>query len=144
MTSAISVGQTIGDFTRETGFATWNRYAAVNDEFVPIHMDDEAGRAAGYNGAFGMGNLQWSYLHNLVRDWLGDRGRILEISCQFRRPNLKGTLQATGTVTAVSTSQDGTLVELDLKVTDAEGGVTAPGTARVLLSPPTSGPAHER
>src|ERR1700759_5756309 len=83
-------GDTLPTFERTTGFAAWNRYAAVNDEFVPIHMDDEAGRAAGYPSAFGVGNLQVSYLHNLVRDWLDGRGRIVAISGQFRGPNLKG------------------------------------------------------
>ena len=72
----IAAGDTVPAFTRHTGFETWNRYAAVNDEFVPIHMDDEAGRAAGYPTAFGMGNLQWAYLHDLLRGWIGDDGRI--------------------------------------------------------------------
>jgi hypothetical protein len=52
----LSVGQRIPAFTRATGFPVWNRYAAVNDEFIPIHMDDTVGQAAGMNGAFGMGN----------------------------------------------------------------------------------------
>jgi len=132
--TSLTPGQTIGEFIRETGFATWNRYAAVNDEFVPIHMDDEAGRAAGYDGAFGMGNLQWSYLHNLVRSWIGPRDRILEISCQFRRPNLKGTLRASGKITGVTETPEGAIVDLELSVVDASGAVTAPGTARVLLA----------
>ena len=73
----VTVGTELPPFVRTTGFHNWNRYAAVNDEFVPIHMDDEAGRAQGFAGAFGMGNLMWSYLHNLVRDWMGDDGRIV-------------------------------------------------------------------
>ena len=85
-------------FVRTTGFHNWNRYAAVNDEFVPIHMDDEAGRAQGFPGAFGMGNLMWSYLHNLLRDWMGDDGRIVTMACSFRSPNNRGmTVEARGT-----------------------------------------------
>src|ERR1044071_1902303 len=82
-------GADLPAFARTTGFHNWNRYAAVNDEFVPIHMDDEAGRAQGFPGAFGMGNLMWSYLHNLVRDWIGDDGRIVTMSCSFRSPHLR-------------------------------------------------------
>ncbi len=96
------VGDEIPPIIRQTGFHNWNRYAAVNDEFVPIHMDDEAGQAAGYATAFGMGNLQWSYLHNVVREWMGERGTIERLSCQFRGPNLKGqTVTGRGRVTAV-------------------------------------------
>src|ERR1700757_957219 len=97
-----AVGDTLPTFERTTGFHNWNRYAAVNDEFVPIHMDDEAGRNAGYPTAFGMGTLQWAYLHNLLRTWIGEDGDILELTCQFRGPNIKGqTVTAHGVVAAV-------------------------------------------
>ncbi|TQS46971.1 MaoC/PaaZ C-terminal domain-containing protein [Cryptosporangium phraense] len=127
----VTVGEELPPFVRETGLENWNRYAAVNDEFVPIHMDDEAGQAAGYPSAFGMGNLQWSYLHNLVRDWLDGRGRIVRISCQFRGPNLKGqTVTARGVVDAVN--DDGT-VDLTIWTEDQNGGKLAPGRATVVF-----------
>jgi acyl dehydratase len=122
---------------RTTGFHNWNRYAAVNDEFVPIHMDDEAGRAQGFAGAFGMGNLMWSYLHNLVRDWTGDDGRILRMGCSFRSPNLRGmTVEARGTVTAVRDEDGERFVDLDLIVVDHDNPdtVLVPATATVALA----------
>ena len=39
----VRVGDTMPAWSRKTDFMNWNRYAAVNDEFIPIHMDDEAG-----------------------------------------------------------------------------------------------------
>jgi acyl dehydratase len=83
----LTVGEELPVFTRKTGFANWNRYAAVNDEFVPIHMDDEAGKTAGNAGAFGMGNLQWSYLMAMLTGWLDGNGRVVKLACQFRSPN---------------------------------------------------------
>ena len=85
---SLQVGEEIPAIVRQTGFDNWNRYAAVNEEFVPIHMDDEAGQAAGYATAFGMGNLQWSYLHNVVREWIGERGedRAAELSVPRAEP----------------------------------------------------------
>ena len=135
--NTVSVGTELPPFVRTTGFHNWNRYAAVNDEFVPIHMDDEAGRAQGFDGAFGMGNLMWSYLHNLVRDWMGDEGRILAMSCSFRAPNNRGmTVEARGTVTAVRDEDGRRLVDLDLAVVDhdAPGTVLVPATATVALA----------
>jgi hypothetical protein len=85
-TSELTVGAEIPVFQRATGLQNWNRYAAVNDEFVDFHMDDEAGRAAGFPTAFGMGNLQWSYLHSLLRAWIGDEGRIVRLSCHRLGP----------------------------------------------------------
>ena len=123
-------------FVRTTGFHNWNRYAAVNDEFVPIHMDDDAGRAQGFPGAFGMGNLMWSYLHNLVRDWMGDDGRIVTMGCSFRSPNLRDmTIEARGRVTAVRDEGDERLVDLELAVVDHNQPETVlvPATATVAF-----------
>ncbi|WP_261770413.1 MULTISPECIES: MaoC/PaaZ C-terminal domain-containing protein [unclassified Rhodococcus (in: high G+C Gram-positive bacteria)] len=133
-TFEVAVGQSVPPFERTTGFANWNRFAAVNHEFVDIHMDDEAGRAAGYDSAFGMGNLLWSYLHCMLRDWIGDAGRIREVRCQFRSPNTKGMkLTAGGTVTAVRDDAGRRLVDLDIWISDSNGTVLTPGSATVEL-----------
>lgn len=130
-TFKVAVGDTLPAFVRTTGLANWNRFAAVNDEFIDIHMDDDAGRNAGYESAFGMGTLLWSYLHNLVRDWVGEGGRIIEIDCQFRAPNIKGlTLTGHGTVTKVR----GNLVDLALSIEDQHGNILTPGSATVELA----------
>lgn len=130
----IKVGDELPTFQRATGFHNWNRYAAVNDEFVPIHMDDEAGRAAGYPTVFGMGNLQWAYLHDLLRQWMGDDGRILRVGCQFRAPNIKGqTVTAHGTVTVVRDEGGQRIVDLDVWTEEQNGAKLAPGTATVAF-----------
>ena len=38
------IGDQLPAFTRTTDFANWNRYAAVNDEFIDVHMSEEAAR----------------------------------------------------------------------------------------------------
>jgi acyl dehydratase len=139
----LSVGDEIPSFERATGFANWNRYAAVNDEFVPIHMDDGAGRDAGYPSAIGMGNLQWAFLHNVLREWMGDEGRIEQIACQFRSPNVKDqTVTARGRIETIRPQSDRVLVDLTVW-TDVPGGdQLAPGTATVSL-PAASLDRHE-
>ncbi|WP_051214976.1 MaoC/PaaZ C-terminal domain-containing protein [Granulicoccus phenolivorans] len=103
---AAQVGDTISSGRRASGPAEWNRYAAVNDEFVPIHMDDAAGRAAGYPGAIGMGRLQWSYVHVFLREWLAGAGRIRELSLQYRRPALKDAeFEVVATVTRATSGE---------------------------------------
>ena len=135
--SDIAVGLSIPEFTRETDLANWNRFAAVNDEFVPIHMDDAAGREAGQAGAFGMGNLQLAYLHNIVRDWIGEAGDIVRISCQFRAVNTRGmVIHAKGTVSAIREAVSHLEVDLDVWTESSEGVVLAPGTATVRLDRP--------
>lgn len=130
----LTVGAPIGEIRKETGFNNWNRFAAVNYEFVPIHMDDEAGRAAGMPGAFGPGNLLVTYLHTLVRDWMGEHGRLTALSAQFRQPNTKGEIVLGGEV--ASSEQDGaeTVVHLDIWARNADGAPLTPGRATVSFT----------
>src|ERR1700730_3354657 len=126
--SALVAGYEVPSFRRTTGFHNWNRYAAVNSEFVDIHMDDEAGRAAGFPGAVGMGNLTLAWLHAMFRAWLGDQGRLISLSAQFRAPALKGdTITCTAVVTAVAPGERGTVVDLDIVAENQRGEPVMPG-----------------
>ena len=140
MAASVTIGTEVPEYVRTTDLANWNRYAAVNDEFVPIHMDDDAGRAAGFPSAFGMGNLLWAYLHNMLRDWIeadfAGNGRIVSVDLSFRKPNLRGqTVAARGTVTAVREEDGATIVDLDVAVVDRDAPATvlAPGKATIAV-----------
>ena len=130
----VEVGDQLPVFQRTTGFHHWNRFAAVNDEFVYIHMDDEAGKAAGQGAAFGMGNLRWAYALNALRDWAGDEAEIRELSLQFRAINRKDdVLRATGVITDKKQENGENLVLLDINVVNQKDEKTAPGRAIVVL-----------
>ena len=131
----VSVGDDIPSFTRQTDFMHWNRYAAVNDEFVYIHMDDEAGKsAANEQGAFGMGNLRYAYLLNMLREWAGDEAEIRELGVQFRAINQKNdVLTCVGSVTEKTVEDGQCLVRLDTNVINQDGVATCPGHAVVAL-----------
>lgn len=131
-TAQIAVGDEIPSFERTVDLGNWNRYAAVNDEFVPIHMDDEAGRAAGYPGAFGMGNLGVSYVHCLLREWLAGQGSVLMVDVEFRRPSQRGALnRARGMITRIDEADGQVHVALDVWIEDGDGVVLTKGTATV-------------
>ena len=131
---SIEVGDEIPAFTRKTDFDNWNRFAAVNDEFISIHMDDEMARAMGQPGAIGMGNLRWAYLLNALRDWAGDEAEILEVSVQFRGTNLKNDILRTQAVVAEKKSENGkNFVVLNIDVLNQNDEPTTPGTATIAL-----------
>jgi len=130
----VEIGQEIPAFTRETDFMNWNRYAAVNEEFVYIHMDDEAGKAAGQGAAFGMGNLRWAYVLNALRAWIGDEAEVRELSLQFRAVNHKHDVLRTSAVVTEKKQEDGeNLVVLEVNVLNQKDEKTAPGRAVVSL-----------
>jgi acyl dehydratase len=131
----VKVGDELPPWSRQTDFMHWNRYAAVNDEFVPFHMDDEAGRRAGnQQGAFGMGNLRYAYLANALRDWIGDEAEIREIGCQYRAINQKNdVLTVVGQVVEKETVEGENRVKLTINVMNLAGEATCPGHAVVVL-----------
>ena len=131
----IQIGDQLPKWSRKTSFAEWNRYAAVNEEFVPFHMDDEAGRRAGNEaGAFGMGNLRYAYIVNALREWIGDDAIVREVGCQYRAINQKDdVLTVTGEVTAKKLEDGENRVYLDINVVTQDGAPTCPGHAVVAL-----------
>jgi acyl dehydratase len=131
----VKVGDEIPAWAKQTDFMHWNRYAAVNDEFVYIHMDDESGKNAGNaQGAFGMGNLRWAYLHNMLREWAGDEADMKEMSVQYRAINQKhDVLTCTGKITEKKTENGEHLVRLDINVMNQDGKGTTPGYAVIAL-----------
>ena len=131
----VNVGDKLPSWSRKTDFMHWNRYAAVNDEFVYIHMDDEAGRAAlNEQGAFGMGNLRYAYIANALRDWIGDEATIREMSCQFRAINQKDdVLTVVGTIEEKKVENGENQVYLSINVVNQHGEETCPGHAIVVL-----------
>jgi acyl dehydratase len=131
----VKVGDTLPAWVRQTDLMHWNRYAAVNDEFIYIHMDDEVGReAANPQGAFGMGNLRFSYLHNMLRDWMGDEPEVVEMSVQYRAINQKNdVLTCTGTVVDKQVKDGQRLVRIEINVINQDGKGTTPGYAVVAL-----------
>lgn len=130
----VEVGQEVPAFERETDFMNWNRYAAVNDEFVYLHMDDAVAEAAGQGEAFGMGNLRWAYVMNALQDWIGDEAEVRDLSMQFREINRKHDKLTTQAVVTEKTVEDGEhLVHLDVNVVNHESVAGAPGHATVVL-----------
>ncbi len=131
----LNVGDDMPTWSRQTDFMHWNRYAAVNDEFVPFHMDDEAGRKAGNKeGAFGMGNLRYAYLANALRDWIGDEAQIREIGCQYRAINQKNdTLSVVGKVVEKEIVDGENRIKLTTNVMNQAGEATCPGHAVIVL-----------
>ena len=130
----VSVGDQIPAFVRKTDFMNWNRFAAVNDEFVYIHMDDEVGKAAGQGAAFGMGNLRYSYVLTALRNWIGDEAEIRELSMQFRAINHKNDVLTTVcTVTDKKVEEGESRIYLDVDVENQKGASTSPGYAVVIL-----------
>ena len=131
----VNVGDKLPPFVREGTIEHWNRFAAVNCEFAPHHWDFEVAENEGFAAPFAMAPLQLAFFHAMLRDWLGDAGRIVSISAKLRGPFFKNqTLTATAQVTALEKTDEETYVHLELNQADATNRPIAVGQAQVALS----------
>ncbi len=131
----VTIGQELPRFARTTDLMNWNRWAATYDEFVPYHMDDEGARENGQPAVIGQGRIRVSYLHTLVRRWIGEEGVILSLNAQLRGINFKNdVLTCSGRVTDKRIDDRGQyIVELELLITNQNGEAVTPGSATVAL-----------
>jgi acyl dehydratase len=146
-------GVSLPGFSRITDLPHWNRYAAVNDEFIDVHMSVEAARAAGQPDIFGMGNLRVGYQHAALHRWIAGRGDIASFSCQFRALNFPGDeLTVWGSVVDNIVRDGLALSVLELGVRNQKDEETTPATAEVvwfdaapvMLAPPSTVIATDR
>jgi acyl dehydratase len=62
------------------------RYAGASGDLNPIHYCDPAAEAAGLPGVIAHGMLTMGIAVQLLVDWLGDPGAILDYEVRFTRP----------------------------------------------------------
>ena len=62
------------------------RYAGASTDFNPIHWSDRAARAAGMDGVIAHGMWTMGAAVQVVTDWVGDAGRIVDYGTRFTKP----------------------------------------------------------
>lgn len=93
-------------------------YAEASGDHNPIHLDDDAARAAGLPGVIAHGMLGMAQLANFVVAYAGDHRRLRLLRCRF-----SGMVQPGDTITfsgQVVGEQDG-LVQLELNAENQKG-----------------------
>jgi len=61
------------------------RFAGAGGDFNPLHYDDDAARAAGFDGVIAMGQYQAGLLAAAVSDWVGAEN-VASFRVRFARP----------------------------------------------------------
>lgn len=127
----LSKGESIGSTTVTVTRADLVRYAGASGDFNPIHWSESTARSVGLPGVIAHGMLTMGTAVQLVTDWCGDPGAILDFQTRFSamvpvEEAVGATLEVSGKVGKVSTAEEtGTgagTVRIDLTVTDAGNG----------------------
>ncbi|UPO75861.1 MaoC family dehydratase [Arthrobacter sp. Helios] len=121
--SELAAGQEIGSTTLEISRADLVRYAGASGDFNPIHWNERFARSVELPGVIAHGMFTMGAAVQLVTDWIGDPGAVLDYQTRFTRPVLVEDLDdapgavvnVTGTIGALDV--DNSTARVDLTVT---------------------------
>ena len=137
MTPAIAyltVCQSIGTRTVSVRRVDLVRYAGASGDLNPIHWNNRVATEVGLPGVIAHGMFTMGQAVNLVTDWAGDPGAIIDYGVRFTRPVPvpdpgAATVEVDGTIGAIDA--DAGTVLVDLSVTF--DGAKVLGNAQVLV-----------
>lgn len=121
--SELSKGAEIGSATLEISRADLVRYAGASGDFNPIHWNERFAREVDLPGVIAHGMFTMGAAVQLVSDWIGDPGAVIDYQTRFTRPVLVEDLdgapgavvEVTGVIGAVD--PDNSTARVDLTVT---------------------------
>ncbi|PPG22845.1 acyl dehydratase [Rathayibacter sp. AY1E8] len=82
----LSVGQVVAESRFPIDRGTLVRYAGASGDFNPIHYRDDVAAEVGLPGVLAHGMLTMGTAVQVVVDWVGDPGRVVDYQVRFTRP----------------------------------------------------------
>ncbi|NQX16251.1 MaoC family dehydratase [Rathayibacter sp. VKM Ac-2857] len=135
--SELTVGDVVGErrFHLERGSLV--RYAGASGDFNPIHYRDDVAAEVGLPGVLAHGMLTMGTAVQVVVDWVGDPGRVVDYQVRFTRPVVVdpkdgAELDVVAKVGALDV--EGGIARIDLAVTFGGQAVLGKAQARVSLA----------
>ena len=127
-------GQDIGSLAVELSRASLVRYAGASGDFNPIHWNERFAQSVGLSGVIAHGMLTMGTAVQLVSDWVGDPGAIVDYQTRFTKPvpvadapggenpdTPTNTLTITGKVGALNEEERTARIDLTVTARDEEG-----------------------
>lgn len=106
----------------------------VRDLPERAHWDQDFAREIGFPMGYDIGTQRISWYSHLLTDWIGDRGRVLQLSVKLREPLWMWDLTTLhGRVTSAEIGAEGPTVALELWGETQRGRRHSEGTAVVVL-----------
>ncbi|MCQ1999509.1 MaoC family dehydratase [Arthrobacter zhaoxinii] len=121
--SELSKGSEIGSTALEISRADLIRYAGASGDFNPIHWNERFARGVELPGVIAHGMFTMGTAVQLVTDWIGDPGAVIDYQTRFTRPVLVEDIDgAPGAVVEVvgvigAIDADNSTARVDLTVT---------------------------
>ncbi|PPF48166.1 MULTISPECIES: MaoC/PaaZ C-terminal domain-containing protein [unclassified Rathayibacter] len=133
----LSVGQVVAESRFPIDRGTLVRYAGASGDFNPIHYRDDVAAEVGLPGVLAHGMLTMGTAVQVVVDWVGDPGRVVDYQVRFTRPVVVhprdgAAIDVVARIGAVNAEEG--WVRVDLAVSVEGQSVLGKAQARVRLA----------
>ncbi len=132
----VAIGDALPELVKNPDTRQLVMYAGASQDFVAIHYDQNVAQEAGHPKVIIHGALKSAWLGELVTDWMGDEGRLLELDVSYRAIDFPGaSATCVGKVVDARIEAGVGIVELEIGLRQEDGTISTPG--RALVSLPT-------
>ena len=134
--ASLELGQEVGSIEILLTRDSLVRYAGASGDFNPIHYRDDFAKSVGLDGVLAHGMLTMGAAVQVVVDWIGDPGRILDYGVRFTKPVFVDA--SDGAVLKVSAKVaeidlENSTVRIDIAAVAADLAVLGKAQARVRI-----------
>lgn len=130
----VQLGQELPQLVKRPSTRQLVKWAGASGDYYEIHYDKDFAQSTGLPGCIVHGWLSFSFVAQMVTDWLGNEGTLKKIGVSYRGMNIPGEeIVCKGKVTKKYQAGGENLVECEVWAENKEGRKTTPGTAVVAL-----------
>ncbi len=130
----VEVGTEVPPLVKHPTPRQFVKWAGASADYAEIHYYHEAALANNQPGIIAQGKLKFAWLGQMMTDWIGEKGILRKITCEYRAMDLPGdTVTCTGEVSNKYVKDGEHCVECRIWTENQRGERTTPGTAIVVL-----------
>ena len=110
------------------------KWAGASGDYAEIHYDKDYAQQMGLSGVIVHGWLTFSFIAQMVTDWIGEGGTLKKLGVSYRGMNFPGNdIICKGRVTGKHVKDNDHCVELEIWAENAKGEKNTPGKGVVVL-----------
>ena len=130
----VAVGSEITPLVKQPTTRQLVMWAGASGDYYQIHYDKDFAQSRGLPGVIVHGQLAYSFLGQLMTDWIGEQGSLRKLACSYRGMNFPGeTLTCKGRVSKKYIEDGEHYVVCNIWAENSKGEKTVSGTAIVIL-----------
>lgn len=128
-------GDMLPELRKKPSLTQLVKFAAGGGDFNPLHHDQNSTQAKAIGSVIVHGRFKYGLLGELITNWLGYKGYIKKIYCEYRGMDFPDKeLIGKGTVTRKWIENGKEMAELKIWVENEDGKKTTPGRATVVFT----------